>query len=334
MKPAISDQHIIDHLNNDYDIEVVKLTRLSLGADINAAIYKAQAQDQSAYFVKLKRGHHHDISIATVEFLRDAGIQPIIFPIKTVHAQPTQHIDEFTLIVYPFIQGQDGFNRPLTDEQWLILGKTLRQVHEMNVPLSLQNQIRRETYSSKWREVVRSLYTHIEAEQILPDEIGLKVLAFMKKNTMTIHRLVDSAEQLAQKLKNEPHTFVLCHSDIHAGNVLMSKNNMIHIVDWDEPIMAPKERDLMFIGGGVGNSWNKPQEEALFYQGYGKSEINVAILAYYRHERVVEDIAFYGQNLLLTTTGGDDRLEMYKHFIDMFAPKGVVDIAFKTGYDF
>lgn len=36
----------------------------------------------------------------------------------------------------------------------------------------------------------------------------------------------------------------------------MKKN----IVDWDEPIMAPKERDLMFIGGGVANVWNDPSE--------------------------------------------------------------------------
>ena len=34
----------------------------------------------------------------------------------------------------------------------------------------------------------------------------------------------------------------------------------IYIVDWDEPIMAPKERDLMFIGGGVANVWNKPRK--------------------------------------------------------------------------
>ena len=54
------------------------------------------------------------------------------------------------------------------------------------------------------------------------------------------------------------------------------------------------------------------------------------ILAYYRHERIVEDIAEYGQALLLTTAGGEDRLEMYKQFMGMFEPNGVVDIAFKT----
>jgi len=32
----------------------------------------------------------------------------------------------------------------------------------------------------------------------------------------------------------------------------------------------------------------------------------------------------------LTTAGGKDRLEMYKHFMAMFEPQGVVDIAFKT----
>jgi spectinomycin phosphotransferase len=113
----------------------------------------------------------------------------------------------------------------------------------------------------------------------------------------------------------------------------MDENNAIYIVDWDEPIMAPKERDLMFIGGGVGNVWNKPDEEKLFYRGYGKTEINSTILAYYRHERIVEDIAVYGQELLLTEDRGLDRPEIYRHFVGMFEPRGVMDIAFKTDED-
>lgn len=44
----------------------------------------------------------------------------------------------------------------------------------------------------------------------------------------------------------------------------------------------------------------------------------------------MEDIAEYGQDLLLTTAGGENRSEMYKHFIAMFEPGGVIDIAFKT----
>ena len=145
-----------------------------------------------------------------------------------------------------------------------------------------------------------------------------------------IHRLVDRAEQLGQKIQEQSPKFVLCHSDIHGGNVLIDENDTIYIVDWDDPIMAPKERDLMFIGGGVANVWNNPHEEEFFYKGYGKTEINRTILAYYRHERIVEDIALYGQELLLTTAGGEDRPEMYKQFIAMFEPRGVVDIAFKT----
>lgn len=54
------------------------------------------------------------------------------------------------------------------------------------------------------------------------------------------------------------------------------------------------------------------------------------MLTYYRHERIVEDIAEFGQNLLLTTARGENRSEMYKHFIAMFEPRGAVDIAFKT----
>lgn len=329
VKQPLSDKLIIDCLNTNYNIKVVRLTFLPLGADMNASVYKVEAHDQSSYFVKIKRGHYHDIGIAVVGLLRNTGIQEIIPPVKTIHNQPTQYIEDFTIIVYPFIEGQDGFTRTLTDEQWLTFGKILRQIHEIDVSSTIQHQVRRETYSPKWREIVRSLYTHIETNPI-GDEIALQLLAFMRENTLTIHRLVDRSEQLAKILQNESPQFVLCHSDIHGGNILIGNNNTIYIVDWDEPIMAPKERDLMFIGGGVANVWNKPHEEALFYKGYGKTEVNMTILAYYRHERIVEDIACYGQDLLLTMEGGENRPEMYKHFIAMFEKNGVVDIATRT----
>jgi spectinomycin phosphotransferase len=329
MNQALSDQRIIDCLNANYGIKVARLTFLPIGADMNASVYKAEAHDQSSYFIKLKRGHHHDISAAIIALLHDAGIQQIIPLTKTILGQPIQHIDDFTLIVSPFVEGQDGFNRDLTNDQWVTLGTVMKQIHEINVPPSIQLMIRREDYSSKWREAVRSLYAHIESEQN-GDKIALKLIAFMKKHSVIIHRLVDRAEQLGKHIQDQLSEFVLCHSDIHGGNVLMDGNDIIYMVDWDDPIMAPKERDLMFIGGGVANVWNKQHEEKFFYKGYGKAEINRTILAYYRHERIVEDIAVLGQQLLLTSVDNQNRVESYKHFIDQFEPQGVVEIAFKT----
>ncbi|EKE10579.1 MAG: hypothetical protein ACD_16C00001G0010 [uncultured bacterium] len=326
---TLSDECIIDCLNAYYGMEGVTLSFLPLGADMNASVYKAETKEQRSYFVKLKRSHQLNASISIMELLQNAKIQQIIPPVKTIHDELTQSIGDFTLIVYPFVEGQDGFNHSLTDEQWFILGKTLRRIHEIDVPPSIQHCIRREVYSPKWRKAVRSIYTHIETEPT-GDEIAVKLLTFMKEKRVAIQRLVDRAEQLAKKLHTEQPKFVLCHSDIHGGNILIDKDNNVYIVDWDEPIMAPKERDLMFIGGGVANIWNKPHEEALFYKGYGKTEVNITILTYYRHERIIEDIALYSQNILLTMAKGEDKQEMYKYFIEMFEPRGVVDIAFKT----
>jgi len=319
----------IDCLNTKYGIAVTTLTLLPLGADMDASVYRAETRDGQSYFVKLKRGHHSDISVTLLALLQASGIQQIIPPIKATDGKLTQYIEDFTLILYPFVEGQNAFYHHLTNDQWIALGKTLKQVHELDLPSSIKDQIRKETYSSKWREALRSLDAHIDRD-IAHDETALKLQTFMKEHKAIIHRLVDRAESLSQMIREQSPEFVLCHSDIHGGNVLIDESGTIYIVDWDEPIMAPKEHDLMFIGGGVANVWNNPREEELFYRGYGKTNINKVILAYYRHERIVKDIVEYAQALLLTSRGGGDRLEMYKHFMDMFEPNGVVDIAFKT----
>lgn len=330
----LPDERIIDCLTNDYGIKIFALTFIPLGADIDASVYKAQACDQSYYFVKLRRGYYHDLGAVIQRRLHDAGIQQIISPITTNHGKLTHRIDDFTLIVYPFIEGQDGFSCDLTSDQWITLGKTLRHVHEFQLPPLIKDQVKQESYSPKWREAVRSMYAYIDSEQEMADGVALKLVTFMKEQRDVIQRLVQRAEQLGQKVREQSPELVLCHSDIHGGNVLIAHDEAIYLVDWDQPLMAPKERDLMFIGGGVANVWNNSHEEEFFYSGYGKTEINRDILAYYRHERIVEDIALDGQLLLLTTDGGKDREAIYKAFVAMFVPRGVVDIAFKTDQNY
>lgn len=314
-----STQAILDSLKADYSIPVSALALLPIGADMHASVYKAETPSGQSYFIKLKQDHRYDKGAALLDLLQASGIQQIIPPIKTIDGKLTQAIDDFTLTVYPFIEGRNGFCCDLTDEQWIQLGAALRQVHEFDVPPSIKGQIRKETFTDKWRKAVRAL-----------DDVALEMQSFMKEHKTTIHRLVDQAEALSLKICEQSPQFVLCHSDIHGGNVLIDESGSLFFVDWDDPIMAPKERDLMFIGGGVANVWNNPHEEELFYKGYGKTEINWTLIAYYRHERILEDIAEYGHALHLAPTGSEDRLEMLKHFKAMFEPSGVIDIAFRT----
>ena len=74
----------------------------------------------------------------------------------------------------------------------------------------------------------------------------------------------------------------------------------------------------MFIGGGIDEIWNSERERAVFYGGYGKMEINLSTQAYYRYERVIEDLVVICEQLFLTDEGGADRERSYGWFTSNF----------------
>ena len=318
-------QLIISSLRDNYDIEVAHITPLLWGADAYALIYKVQDPKPKTYFVKLKQGKH-DSSAHLQLLLHDAGIQGVISPIKTIDNQPQLSIQHFTLTVYPFIDGLDGFGEPLTDKQWISLGKALRQVNQLKFPTSITQAIKKEDFSPQWQKKVKSIYETIE--EVKPsDEIAAKFLASLKKHQSIILQLVDKTEGLAKSITKQPTDFVLCHGDIYAGNILITKNGSLYIVDWDEPIIAPKERDLMFIGAGIGNVWNQKHETEQFHTGYGNTNIDQRLISYYRCDRILQDIVDYYQQLLSDNVGYKDREAGCNHFLAMFEPNGAVNIA-------
>ncbi|WP_454780770.1 phosphotransferase family protein [Legionella sp. WA2022007384] len=328
IKPPFQEQQIIEILNVYFGISIYSAQLIQGGADMNSFGYKADSPTQS-YFVKLKCGKFDEMNLSIICLLQDSGVKEIIVPLPTLDAKLFQKIDHVKIIVYPFIQAPNGFARNLTKKHWYQFGKVLRQIHDTSLPSWIKQQLRKEMYSSQWRDIVRSFYSKMSLEPS-DNKITTDFKSFFNQHIYPIQQLVDSSEVLSKKINPDIDEYVLCHSDIHAGNVLVVNEEAIYIIDWDEPILAPKERDLMFIGGGVGNVWNAPHEVPFFYEGYGCTIVDKTILSYYRQERIIEDIAVYGQDLLSRTQNDQSRLESFKYFKEMFNPNNVVEIALTT----
>jgi spectinomycin phosphotransferase len=329
-KPDLQDTNIITCLLDEYGLNIIRVGFLPLGADRDTAVYRLVADDKTTYFLKLRRGDFDEISVALPKFLSDVGILQIIAPLAAKTGQLWANLDAFKTILYPFVEGCDGYEIALSDRQWVDFGTALKRIHTAVMPPGFIRRIRKETFSPQWREIVKTFLRRVE-DGVFYDPAAVKLAGFLKVKHTEILDLVGRAERLAQALQVGPQEFVVCHSDIHAGNILIGTNGAVYIVDWDNPILAPKERDLMFIGGGQGFAGHTPQEEeTLFYRGYGQTQVAPIALAYYRYERIIEDIAVFCEQILLTNDGGKDREQSLQYLKSNFLPNNTIDIAYQS----
>ena len=326
-KPVLHDATIIACLREEYGLPIVQVDFLPLGADQNTAVYRVVAHDGTPCFLKLRRGDFDEISVALPRLLSDQGMAEIIAPLATTTGKLWAHLAGFTVILYPFVEGQNAYEIDLSDRHWRDFGAVLKRLHTAAVPPALMEHIKREAYVARWRESVKRFMAAAD-DSAFDDPIARQVVVLLQARRDQILGLVARAEQLAELLQARPPELVVCHADIHAGNILIDTSGVLYLVDWDTVILAPKERDLMFVGAGLFGARRSPQdEEALFYQGYDRTQIDYTALAYYRYERIIQDIAEYCAQLLLTNAGGDDREQSLRYLTANFLPGGTIALA-------
>jgi spectinomycin phosphotransferase len=326
-KPDLQDDKIIACVQAEYGLRVAAIAFLPLGADLNTAVYRVVANDGTAYFLKLRSGLFDETSVILPKFLSDQGSAHIIAPLTTSRGQLWANLDTFKVILYPFVEGRNGYEVDLSDHHWIEFGAALKRIHSIVVPPVLIDRLQRETYAPKWREIVRASLTRIETDTF-DDPVAIEMAAFLQAKRVEVLDLVGRAERCAQALQTRSPEFVICHADLHAGNILIDTSGALYISDWDTLILAPKERDLMYAGGGqFANTRTPGEEERLFYRGYGQTQIDPNALAYYRYERIIEDIAVECEQIFATAGGGEDRTQALRWLMSNFEPNGVIEIA-------
>ena len=328
-RPEISDNAIIAGLRDSFGLPVAQATFLPIGADVNSFSFRVTAVDGTRYFLKLRRGHFDEIAVLVPAFLHTRGIRRVMAPIATVTGQLSVSVAGFHWMLYPYFEGTNGFETALSKAQWIALGETMRAVHTTVLPADLAGRVPREDFGPRCRSIVRAFHEQVR-RCAYADLIAARFAAFWMSKRHEIESIVERAKGLAQALQNRAADLVICHSDLHAGNVLVGANDELAIVDWDEPILALKERDLMFVGGGVGGIWNQDREAAWFYEGYGHVEVEPIALAYYRYERIVADFAAYGEQILGGQGSAEDREKGLRQVANQFLPGNVIEMAHRS----
>jgi spectinomycin phosphotransferase len=325
--PAIEEDGLVACLAACYDVRAISLTLLAIGYDLAASVYQVRAADGALYFLKVRSASIPEPALLVPRALIDRGVPNILAPLATRSGELWCSCNGRAVVLYPWIAGESAMVTGLSEDQWREFGATLAAVHASGLETDLGNQLPVEKFALSSAAVVRQLLDSLD-DGLVESETARRFVAFWRAQTGRIHEVLARAEELGQMLRSRSFDLVLCHADIHAGNILVGADGCIHLIDWDGPRIAPRERDLLFVIGSHIARAVTPREEGWFFAGYGPVAIDPDALIYFRYERIVEDLGAIGHSVLLDPLRGEEaRAEEAALAMCFFAPGGDIDRA-------
>jgi spectinomycin phosphotransferase len=333
----LSNQAISAGLGAGYGLDDTEVAFLPLGHDPWAWVYRARAAGGRSYFLMVRRHGVNAAGLVIPRFLQDHGVSRVIAPIATLAGALWTEIGPYALIVYPFVEAQTGMMGGMTDAQRVEYGAVLRQIHEAPRPAELVRIMRRESFAPDGAASIRRIDADLAA-QTTPDDPYIRTFdPIWRARREQIVTVLARAEELGRRFAATSPPLVICHADIHTNNVLIDEaDHGIWVTDWDEAMLAPRERDVMFaVGGGISRKVVTPHAEALFLRGYHQEPGPVAVdplgLAYYRYAWAVSDIGSYGEQVMYRSDlGPATREESVERFLSLFVPGSIVALSFES----
>jgi spectinomycin phosphotransferase len=296
--PALGDDAIVGAVEASFGIRVTALAFLPVGNDAASWAYRVRAARGQDWFLKVRAGADRVPGAVVPWHLQRLGVPHVLAPLASGTGAPTVRVGGFAL----------------------------RQVHAVRPPAELARLVGREAFRPSRCELIADLEALLAGAAADPP--ARELARCWRARQGVIDGLVGRADELGRHLARRSFPLVLCHADLHTWNVLVDADGQPWIVDWDEAILAPRERDLMFVVGGIADGLVRPGDTDRFFQGYGRVEVDPRLLAYYRAAWAVQDIAAYGEQVLMMPAVGEEtRRAAVDGFVDLFGPGSIVDLA-------
>ncbi len=333
-KPSISGDDLRGCLLEQYDIIVIMLEFLPLGLDYHAGVYRVISEQGTSYLLKVTSRPLYEPSCLVPGYLMNQGILSVVAPFPTKNNALWAKVENWTITVYPFIDGDTSWTG-MTDEQWKEVGDIFQRIHQVILPSFGFESLRKETFDpteyTRWVDAFETSLAVSETQRTQTLDGGSASKRTLRASWMahqpTIHTIVTSLTKLARVLQSRTLPYVICHADLHPANLLRDHLNHVFVIDWDEVMLAPKERDFLFVKVSSADREVLPGTPA-FFQGYGQTEIDWTALTYYRYERVVQDLIACAQEVYFRDDLGEGtKADSVQLFQAILAEGGEADVA-------
>lgn len=281
--PGPTEQALADVLRTRYGLAVASVEPVAGGQDDAARAFRVATKHSGArYLVKARAASAADVAAAVLRHLAMSGAPHVVAPIVARTGSLSARGDGFAVTVYPFIEGRTGREAGLSEAHWRALGALARRLHATSVPPDLARLLGSETYRPVEVDLVRQVDAAVRSGAV-PDDAPPEVVVLWNARRDDILATVERTETFGAELRRRGLPLVLCHADLHTWNVIIDTAGALWLIDWDGAVLAHKERDLMFVVGGIGPGMVEPRETACFFEGYGEETVDPLALAYYRH---------------------------------------------------
>src|SRR6266436_663035 len=320
--PRITEEDLRACLQDQYDLRPVTLTFLPLGHDYDAGMYRVESEQGTAYALKVTTRSLYEPRCLVPRYLYDLGIASVVAPIPTRSSALWTQLSEWTVIVYPWISGESSLTG-MTDEQWKQVGTIFQRIHQVMLPPVGFEALRKETFDpteyTRWIRTFETQYANTEGGGAVERALRSCWVAHQS----TIHTVLISLEKRAGVLQSRTFPYVICHADLHARNLIRDRAGQVFVIDWDEVMLAPKERDFIFV--------RHPHADA-FFQGYGQVEIDWVALTYFLWERVVQDLIECTRNVCFREDWAEESRAEAVQLLDVILAedRGHIDAAYQA----
>lgn len=330
----LSSSQIGQALSQAWGVHADQVVQRPTGADAGATVYQVSSSDGARWWLKCRRYAVDDAVWKVLQYLRSQrGLAEIAAPQPTLNGSPALRLDGMQWTLFAYVEGQSGFESPLSQAQWRRLGAVLRQVHDTALPDALRSGLAQPVFDDDSAvERVGAWLHRGEARRPSHDALATQFLHAWQQHRPRLLDTWQRCVQLRERLQDRAWTRVLCHGDLHAGNLLLRADQGLCLIDWDAMLLAPRERDLMFVGAGVGGRWGRDDPPG-FGEGYGAVAVDAARLAYYRHWRILHDVQEFHDLLLEPGAAARppaQRRQALRYMDEQFAPGNVVDSAARS----
>ena len=211
-------------------------------------------------------------------------------PVKFSDGQFLSETNEAAYLLFDFVAGRRAAQRDFNVQRVIDLADIIARLHDIPAgDLFIKKRAKAPEEDFK-TDFCSSLLDLVYGQTVCD------LRSFIAPYRRQIRQKVALLEQLAKQLRSGDREKVLCHTDIHTGNLITLKDGFV-LIDWEGLKFAPPEADLFCI-------FSYPWKD-IFFERYLKRRQNIRIdqagILFYQTRRVLEDIFEFAEQLQFET---------------------------------